>query len=186
MADVSAGLAHRVLARLETESLMTAEGMGPQRFRRVVNPTALLDLWAEETVAERPHRMLAHVVARTSERRMRNLAQNLEFMETPYAITGASAAALLAPLVTAIPTTEVWLPAKLLTDDALAAARAEPVTEGANVVLLQAKGDAPLAFARRHEDVMIVNVFRLYADLRRDPRRGREQADNLRREVIGF
>lgn len=130
--------------------------------------------------------MLAHVVARTPEVRLRDLAQHLEFMEIPYAITGAAAAALLAPLVTAIPTTEVWLPAKLLTDEALMAAHAEPVSEGANVVLLQAKGDAPLAFARRYEDVMIANVFRLYADLRRDPRRGREQADNLRQEMIGF
>ena len=107
-------------------------------------------------------------------------------MEVPYAMTGAAAAALLVPLVTAIPTTEVWLPAKLLTNDALRAIRAEPADEGANVVVLQAKGDAPLAFARRRDGVTIANVFRLYADLRRDPRRGREQADNLRREVIGF
>jgi hypothetical protein len=186
MADVSAGLAHRVLARLETENVMTAEGAGPQRTRRVVNPTALLDLWAEETATEQPHRVLAYVVARTPEARTRNLAQNFESRDIPYAVTGAAAAALLAPLVTAIPTTEIWLPAKLLTDDALAAARAEPVNEGANVVLLQAKGDAPLAFARHHDGTAVANVFRLYADLRRDPRRGREQADNLRREVIGF
>jgi hypothetical protein len=169
VAAVSAGLAHRVLARLETENVMTAQGAGPQRNRRVVNPTALLDLWAEETAAERPHRTLAHVVARTPEARMRNLARNLELMEVPYAITGAAAAAMLAPLVTAIPTTEVWLPAKLLTDDALRTARAEPVNEGANIVLLQAKGDTPLAFTRRHENITIANVFRLYADLRRDP-----------------
>lgn len=186
IADVSAGLAHRVLARLEIENVMTAEGSGPQRNRRVVNPTALLDLWAEETVMERPHRVLAHVLARTPEARMRDLAQNLESGGIPYAITGAAAAALLAPLVTAIPTTEVWLPAKLLASDALSAAGAEPVDEGANVILLQAKGDVPLAFARRYQDITLVNVFRLYADLRRDPRRGREQADNLRREVIGF
>jgi hypothetical protein len=32
----------------------------------------------------------------------------------------------------------------------------------------------------------VVNRFRLYVDLLDDPRRGREQADNLRREVIGF
>jgi hypothetical protein len=186
VADVSAGLAHRVLARLETERVITAEGAGPQRMRRVVNPTALLDLWAEETAIEQPHRVLAHVVARTPEARTRNLARNLEAREVPYAVTGAAAAALLAPLVTAIPTTEIWLPAKLLTDDALAAARAEPVSEGANVVLLQGKGDASLAFARHHDGITVANVFRLYADLRRDPRRGREQADNLRREVIGF
>ena len=30
------------------------------------------------------------------------------------------------------------------------------------------------------------NLFRLYVDAHRDPRRGRDQTDQLRREVIGF
>jgi len=179
-------LAHRVLARLEAEHVLEAQGTGPRRRRRVTNPAALLDLWAEEAAAERPQRTLAHIVARTPEARMRTVAENLEHMEIPYAITGAAAAALLAPMVTAIPTTEVWVSATFLPAVALEAAGADPVDQGANIVLLQAKDDTPLAFARRHEDVVIANTCRLYADLRRDPRRGREQAENLRHEVIGF
>ena len=66
------------------------------------------------------------------------------------------------------------------------AVHAEHVDEGQNVVFLQARDDAPLAFRDRVNDLWLANRFRLYADLRRDPRRGREQADNLRREVIGF
>lgn len=46
--EVSAGLVHRLFQRLEAEQLMRADGAGPQKTRRVVNPTALLDLWAEE------------------------------------------------------------------------------------------------------------------------------------------
>lgn len=186
VAEVSAGLAHRVVVRLEAERLVVAEGAGPQRIRRVANATALLDLWAEETAAERPHRTSAHVVARTPQARMRSVAANLATANIPYAMTGAAAASELAPLVTAIPTLEVWLPAHLLAADVLAAARAEPVTEGQNLIILQIKGDAPLAFGHGDGNVMLANVFRVYADLRRDPRRGREQADNLRREVIGF
>jgi hypothetical protein len=117
---------------------------------------------------------------------LRDLAANVGFMKVNYAVTGAAAATLVAPFVTAIPTIEVWLPSRLSTEDVLRAVRAEPVDEGANVVVLQAKGDPGLAFARRHGDVSIANVFRLYADLRRDPRRGREQAAHLREEVIGF
>jgi hypothetical protein len=60
------------------------------------------------------------------------------------------------------------------------------VSEGQNVVFLQAKDDAPLAFCELADDLWVVNRVRLYADLLRDPRRGREQADHLRREVIGF
>ena len=68
----------------------------------------------------------------------------------------------------------------------LRTAGTDPVTEGQNVVLLQAKDDTPLLFRRKANDVWVANPFRLFADLRRDPRRGREQADHLREEVIGF
>jgi hypothetical protein len=47
-ADVSVGLAHRVLERLEREQLVQVGRAGPKRIRRIENPTALLDLWAEE------------------------------------------------------------------------------------------------------------------------------------------
>ncbi len=92
----------------------------------------------------------------------------------------------MAPLVTAIPVVDVWVAAKASPEDLCDAAGADRVTEGQNVNFLQAKDDAPLAFREEVKGLWLANRFRLYADLRRDPRRGREQADNLRREVIGF
>jgi hypothetical protein len=71
-------------------------------------------------------------------------------------------------------------------EELLDAAGADPVTDGQNVVFLQGKDDTPLAFREEVDDLWVANRFRLYADLRRDPRRGREQADHLRQEVIGF
>ena len=53
-------------------------------------------------------------------------------------------------------------------------------------MLLQESDDAPLAFRTREGGVWTANVFRLYVNARRDPQRGREQSDHLRREVIGF
>jgi hypothetical protein len=64
--------------------------------------------------------------------------------------------------------------------------QAERVTNGHNIVFLQAKDDTPLAFREKANGLWVANRFRLYADLRNDPRRGREQADHLRREVIRF
>jgi hypothetical protein len=90
------------------------------------------------------------------------------------------------PLVTAVPVVELWVADALPAVDLLRAAGAEQVTEGNNVVFLQSKDDLPLAFRQSVRDVWIANRFRIYADLRRDPRRGRKQAENLRREVIGF
>ena len=42
------------------------------------------------------------------------------------------------------------------------------------------------AFRKQVDGVWTANPFRLFFDLRQDPRRGREQAEQLRKEVIGF
>lgn len=184
-AGVSLGLAHRVLARLEAEGIITAEGKGRQRVRRVTNPTALLDLWAEEHV-ERPTRTLGHLLAQTPQQLIKGLGGNLDRRGIDYALTGAAAGSLVAPFITAVPVVDVWVTPTAAPEELYDAAKADPVTEGQNVVFLQAKDDTPLAFRERIKDLWVANRFRLYADLRRDPRRGREQADHLRREVIGF
>lgn len=184
-AGISLGLAHRVLARLEAEGVITAEGKGRNRVRRVTNPTALLDLWAEENV-ERPTRTIGHLLAQTPRQLIKEVGANLGRSGVDYALTGAAAAALVAPLITAVPVVDVWVTATAAPGELHKAARTEPVQDGQNVVFLQAKDDTPLVFREQVENLWVANRMRLYADLRRDPRRGREQADHLREEVIGF
>lgn len=184
-ADVSVGLVHRIMKRLEDEGVMVAEGTGPQRVRRIPNPAALLDLWAEE-VEDKPRRTLAHLLAQTPRALIEELGANLTRARIDHALTGAAAAMRLAPFVTAVPVAEVWVNATAASEDLYDGAHVDLVTEGHNVVFLQAKDDAPLAFREKVENLWLANRFRIYADLRRDPRRGREQADNFRREVIGF
>jgi hypothetical protein len=184
-AQVSAGLAHRVLTRLEREKIIAAEGAGPKRVRRVTNPTALLDLWAEENV-DRPARTPAYLLAQTPHQLIQDLGVGLDRHQIDYALTGAAAGSLVAPFVTAVPVVEVWAQATAAPEQLCDATGAEPVAEGQNVVFLQARDDAPLAFREQVNGLWTVNRFRLYAELRHDPRRGREQADHLRREVIGF
>ena len=184
-ARISPALAHRVLARLEAAGVVAAEGSGPNRVRRVTNPTALLDLYAEENGAP-PVRTLAYALAQTPQELIKLLATNLGRTGIEYALTGAAAASFVAPFVTAIPIAEVWVTARMAREELYDGAQADPVTEGPNIVLLQTKGDAPLALRERTKDLWLVNRFQLYSDLRHDPRRGREQADHLRREVIGF
>ncbi|MCW3045267.1 MAG: hypothetical protein JWL57_3425 [Actinobacteria bacterium] len=184
-AGTSVGLAHRVLTRLEQEGVVAAEAAGRDRARRVTNPTALLDLWAEESIV-RPTRLPAYFLAQTPQQLINEVGTNLGRNDVEYALTGAAAASLVAPYVTAVPTLEVWVPARAAPEELLRAADAERVDDGHNIVFLQAKGDAALAFRDQVRGLWIANRFRLYVDLRRDPRRGREQADHLRREVIGF
>lgn len=184
-AQVSAPLAHRVLTRLDNEGLTTVEGAGPKRLRRIANATALLDLWVGENLGE-PRRTLAYVLAQTPKQLLGKLGTNLGANGIDYAVTGAGAASLLAPFITAVPVVDVWVADTAAPEELYDAAQADPVTEGHNVAFLQAKQDTPLAFREKRNDLWLANRFRVYADLRRDPRRGREQAENLRREVIGF
>ena len=184
-ATVSPSLAHRILVRLEQEAIVTTEGSGPRRVRRVTKPTALLDLWVEENV-ERPTRTLGHMLSQTPRQLVIQLGTNLSEAGIEYALTGPAGASLVAPFITAIPVAEVWVTATASPEELCQAAHAGPVTEGQNVIFLQARDDTPLAFREQMKGLWVTNRFRLYADLRRDPRRGREQADHLRQEVIGF
>ena len=184
-ASISAGLSHRVLSRLHDEGIIESEGSGPNLVRHVADATALLDLWAEESV-EQPVRKLGYLLAQTPRQLLAELGGNLESSGITYALTGAAAASLLAPFVTAIPVVEVWVIATAAPEQLFRGAQADPVEEGHNIVFLQAKDDAPLAFRQPIGGLWVANRFRIYAELRRDPRRGREQADHLRAEVIGF
>jgi IclR helix-turn-helix domain len=184
-AGISLGLAHRVLARLTEEGVVTAEGSGRNRVRQVTSPAALLDLWAEENTY-RPERTLAYLLAQNPQGLIAGLGHNLDRGGIGYALTGVAAASLVAPFITAVPVAEVWVTATATPEELCEAAGAEPVADGQNVVFLQARDDTPLAFREQADGLWVASRFRLYADLRQAPRRGREQADHLRQEVIGF
>jgi hypothetical protein len=184
-AGLSVGLAHRVVTRLADEGLIATKGAGPRRVRRLIDPAALLDLWAEEDTYQ-PTRIRAYRLAQSPRQLIEELGSSLDRGGVSYALTGAAAGSLLAPFTTAVPVVEVWVTANAAREHLYDAAGADAVADGHNVVFLQAKDDTPLAFRGQASELWVANRFRVYADLRRDPRRGREQADYLREELIGF
>ncbi|MEW6474373.1 MAG: helix-turn-helix domain-containing protein [Actinomycetota bacterium] len=185
-ASVSTALAHRLLVRLERERLVEAKGAGPHRTRRVTNRTALLDLWAEEMRDRSVTEARAFRLARDPRGQAKTLSRFLVEANIDHAVTGAAGAALLAPFITAIPVVDVWVTETASLDEVMGDVGADRVHDGHNIVVRQLPGDAPLAFRQRVQEVWVANPFRLFYDLRQDPRRGREQADRLREEVIGF
>lgn len=183
--SVSTGLVSRILHRLEKEGVVQTYGAGPHKTRKLSNPSALLDLWAEEQ-HDRPFRQPAFMLAQTTDHLVTSLCAGLDRADVDYALTGAAAAARLAPFITNIPVTEVWLASTADAGEVVSNLGGRPVESGPNVLLLQERDEGPLTFRTREDDVWMVNLFRLYFDLRRDPRRGREQSDHLRTETIGF
>lgn len=184
-AAVSPALAHRVLQRLVDLEIVASQGAGPSKQRRLVEPSALLDLWVEEH-RDRGRRHPAFMLASGSEDVAATVCRSLESAGVGYALTGAAAIARIAPILTNVPVVEVWLEG--LADPATVCKKieADEVTSGPNVVFQQERDDVPLAYRTRRDGIWFANVCRLYFDARRDPQRGQEQADHMRREVIGF
>lgn len=182
---VSVGLVHKVLRRLEDEEVLDVRGAGPRKTRKVTNPTALLDLWAEEH-RDRLARMPAFMIAQTSDQLINDLCKGLDSVGVEYALTGSAAAVRIAPYISNVLVAEVWIASKVDTDAVCAEINAMPVESGPNVVFLRERNDTPLAFRTRTDNAWTTNIFRLYVDLLRDPQRGQEQAEHLRREAIGF
>lgn len=184
IAGISVGLAHRVLARLEAEQLVEATGKGPGLTRTVTVPGALLDLWAEEELGQVRVSTSAYVLAQTPAQVIDRVTVGLADAGVAHAVTGAAAASLLAPFVTSIPVVEVWVPGNASTSALMAAAGASPVGSGFNVTFLTTADDTGLAFAEQRDGTWLANSIRVYGDLRRDPKRGAEQAQRLREEVL--
>jgi hypothetical protein len=185
-ADVSTTLAHYVLARLEKEGIAQSKGSGPRKVRVLASPSALLDLWAEEAHDRGVRERSCYRFATTPRALTEDVSRTLAGADIGHAVTGAAAADLLAPFLSAVPVVSLWVGARHQLGEVARLLDAEPVERGANLVLRQARDDSPLAFTERHHGVWLANRFRVYVDLRSDPQRGAEQADHLRSEAIGF
>lgn len=181
-AGVSTGLAHRVLARLEEATILAAEGAGPNKVRRIRNPGALLDLWAEEEKERGARRTAAFVLARPAAL----LSERLAGAGIMHAITGIAAAAILAPALTSVTVTQVRVTAAIPASDALKALEARQTDEGSNLLIVQGADDAELRFRREVDGIWLAADTRIYLDSLRDPRRGKEQAQVFRESVLGI
>ena len=102
-ADVSTTLAHYVLARLEKEGIVQSKGGGPRKVRVISNPSALLDLWAEEAHDRGVRGLSCYRFATTQRALTEDVSRTIADADIGHAVTGAAAADLLAPYLSAVP-----------------------------------------------------------------------------------
>lgn len=177
---VSAGLAHRVVTRLEDIGLVAAEGRGPRKLRRLSNLEGLLDLWVEQDQEPRLRRHAGYVLPARGVSLAAAASAAMEASKIDHAVTGVAAASLFDPVLTNVPVTEIRVSSSASVDRAWEALKGRRADEGANTVLLQAEGDEELRLRERRGEVSIAARTRIYLDALRDPRRGREQAEAFR------
>ena len=183
-AGVSTALAHRVFTRLERVTVLSAEGRGPRKTRRVASPGALLDLWVEEAVEPKERRTPAYALVRGDG--ARELSSRLAKSDVIHAVTGVAAAVRRVALLTSVLVTEVRVEAARTPAEIAAAADARLVEDGANLVFVQGSDNAELRYRREVDRVWLAAETRVYLDALRDPRRGTEQAREYRSKVFGF
>jgi len=185
-AKVAGGTALRVCDMLEKLLLMKREGRGPQSLRQLPEPGKLLDAWAEKYhldvfLIHRYYRWMGEL-----DKLAGTIGSAAEGQGSAYAITLGSGALHRAPFLTQVEQTALWLPKGVDVERLAQGCRLQPAEEGPNVLLLSARDEAPFLYRQKVDDLWVASDIQLYLDLWASAGRGREQAEHLRRERIGF
>ncbi|MCE7875386.1 hypothetical protein DYH09_34165 [bacterium CPR1] len=184
---VSTYTVHQVLGYLEEQLWVEREGKGPHTLRYLRNPGGLLDAWSEVHSLDDYVSHPLHVLAASPDERDRLVLEFLESHSMVYALTLEAGALRVAPYVTGFGVLSVLVSADVAWERSLKGTRLRPVSEGANVIFwAQRRGLAPLMGRREVDGVWVASDVQLYLDLWSWPRRGKEQAEHLRRERLGY
>lgn len=179
-AEVSLGHAHNVVKRLEDLAWVER---GEQQRIRLLKPGDLLEAWAE-VYTYRQNGVTAYFSPeRITRKLMAEIAGWAEAEGRRYAFTLHAGAALVAPNIR-FPAIHCYLDG---TADSVARALGLRPGEGEGNVHILAPYDQGVFYAPLVKGgLSVVSLPQLYVDLFRYERRGREQADYLRREAMGY
>jgi hypothetical protein len=179
-AEVSLGHAHNVVKRLEEFGWVER---GEQQRIQLTRPGELLDGWVE-TYSYRANEVQPYFSAeRITRRLIGDIARAAHAEGRRYAFTLHAGAALVAPNVR-VPAIHCYVEGD---PEPIARALGLRPGEGEGNVNLIAPYDAGVFYAPIAKGgVPVVSLPQLYADLYHYERRGREQAQHLRREAMGY
>jgi hypothetical protein len=178
--SVSLGHAHNVVKRLEELDWLER---GRDGLYRLARPGELLEAWRDEYT----YRVngLSAFVSPTGDRRrvMEALAREAAGLGLSYAFTLHAGASLIGPHVRVSP---VHCYVSGDSEGLVRALGLQPV-EGEGSVYLMAPYDPGVFYAPVVKGgFRVVSIPQLYVDLYGHERRGREQAEKLRRDAMGF
>ncbi len=177
--EVSLGHAHNVVKRLEDLDWVERGRDGRYRLAR---PGELLDAWRDE-YTYRVNASSAFVAPVDRRRVMEALARHATELGVSYAFTLHAGASLIGPHVR-VSTVHCYVAGDM---DALARALGLQAVEGEGSVYLMTPYDRGVFYAPVVKaGFRVVSLPQLYVDLYRHERRGREQAEKLRRDAMGF
>lgn len=181
-AQVSLGQASKVCRRLVDE----AYAARLERRFRLSQPAHLLDAWRQAYPVDQNTQAAYYSFERDPEALVRRVAELAAARRWRYAVTSFAAAALVAPFVHGIGTVQWYLGEDATAAQWVEALDLRPVESGPNVVLLGPYDAGVFHRTQTVNGVTLVGNVQLYLDLSSEPARGREQAEFLRRQKLGF
>ncbi|MBI4588570.1 MAG: hypothetical protein HY725_07000 [Candidatus Rokubacteria bacterium] len=178
--EVSLGHAHNVVKRLEELAWVVR---GEHQRIHLAKPADLLESWCE-SYSYRQNGIQAYFSPeRITRRLMAEIVHLAQVEGRRYAFTLHSGAALVAPHIR-FPVIHCYLEGAL---DPFARLLGLRPGEGEGNVYLLSPYDQGVFYGRLEKGgLSVVSLPQLYADLYRYERRGREQAEYLRRETMGY
>lgn len=153
---------------------------------QLTQPGKLLDAWREQYTLKANTRVAYFSFDRSPEQLMTRIATVGKENQWQYAVTSFSAAALIAPFIQGVGVTSWYVNDVTAVELWAKALDLRPAESGPNVLLLAPYDPGVFNGTQSIDGVTLVGNVQLYLDLYNDPARGREQADFLRKEKLGF
>jgi hypothetical protein len=186
-AVVSSATASQVLTELERLDWVVARGQGPAKERQLREPAALLDAWVKQLAAARPAPMRRFFVPSVAgDALVEKVGQVFAQNGIEYAITHEAAGQRYAPFLSSVSQVRCRVLNSPEVERALGELGARTVSEGTNLAVIDAKSSGELLFREQVNGVWLASPIQVYLDLVGSERRGKEMAEHLRRERIGF
>lgn len=184
---VSPATASEVLTELEKYGWLETRGQGPNKERRLREPSALLDTWVKKLALTKAAPMRRYYVPSTRpEILIEKAAKVFEVHGVEYAMTHEAAAQRYSPFLSNISQVRCRVLVSPAAENAIGMLGAREVNSGANMAILEATSPGELLFRERVDGVWLASPLQVYLDLIRSEGRAKEMAEHLRHERLGF
>lgn len=172
----------RIFMRLEKMEFLDTRGIGPQKERRLKNPTQMLDAWAEVARNKPPpiERFFVPGFSASDLTTTHRVFEAFRSKGIPILLTHEVASQLYAPFLTTVASVRCRVSQPNAAREVLQNLNARPVQAGFNFAFIVVKTDHDLFRGETLSMLPLASKVQVYLDLIGSEGRAREAAEHLR------
>lgn len=184
-AGVSPATVSETFKDLERRDWLEVKGEGPAKRRRLVRPDVLLDAWRDSILTSRASKRTRYYVPRMKPEDMAQEIKSANYYDDfDLEFTGQFAAQFYTPYLSNVSDLTVRTFGKRTHDWLISILDAREVSEGANLVLIDAKQNKNRNRIHDENERLMASPLRVYLDLLEDRGRSKEMAEHLRSQKL--